>query len=267
MIDHVAHGALGRLEEIGPVGRRRVPGRGVGPGGKGARRADLGLRETSGLLEAEAERHLRSHLDRGDAHLAVALRAMPVAHAEERARHPHGQVERRAARELLDVHVAAVLPGRHRAVSAGLVERRAHDARERLDRHGDAAVHARVRAVGEVPDLEERLREVRLRQQPAPRPDRGPAEVGVGLHVEDLDRQHVAGLGAADTHGTRQGMPAEGPAVEHIRVGRRPRVEEIGRVPRLEGYRVTGLDLEPGRDGVVPLVVHLPRVELMHTGA
>src|SRR5207245_2466733 len=88
-----------------------------------------------------------------------AVVAYPVADAEEGAVHPYGQVERRALRELLDVHVAAVLPRRHRAVAARLVEGGAHHARERLDGHGHTLVHARVGPVGQVPDLEKRLAE------------------------------------------------------------------------------------------------------------
>ena len=123
-----------------------------------------------------------------------------------------------------------------------------------------------MRAVGEVPDLEERLREVRLGQEPAPGADRCPAKVGGGLHVEDLDHEHVARLRAADAHGTRQWMPAKGPTVEHIGTGRRARVEAVGGVPRLEDHGVPGLDLEPGRDRIVPFIVDQIRVQLVHTG-
>ena len=118
-----------------------------------------GLGRAAGL-QTEARGDAAAHLDRGDAHLAVALDGVGVAHAEERPVHPHRQVERRARGELLDVHVAAVLPGRHGAVAAGHVERGPHHARERRNRHRDVVARAGVGAVAQVPDLQVRLAEI-----------------------------------------------------------------------------------------------------------
>jgi len=91
-----------------------------------AARPELRLLLLSRLREAESERDLSHHLDGGHAYLAVALRGVGVAHAEEAAVHPHGEVERSAGDQVLHVHVAAVLSRRHRAVRSGLVERHAH---------------------------------------------------------------------------------------------------------------------------------------------
>ena len=107
---------------------------------------------------------------------------MGVADGQERPLDPDREVDGRPGGELLDVHVPAVLPGRHGAVAAGLVERGPEDPGKRRERHGHArarvGAHPRERAVLEVPDLEERVREVGLRQEPAARADVGPAERG-----------------------------------------------------------------------------------------
>ena len=47
-------------------------------------------------------------LDRGDADFAIALRAMPVAHGEQRAVGENGKIQSRAGDQLLVVHIAAV---------------------------------------------------------------------------------------------------------------------------------------------------------------
>ena len=73
------------------------------------------------------------------------------------------------------------------------------------------SAHARVDMVGDVPDLQVRLREIRLGEQAAPRADRRPAEIGGGLHLEHLDHERVAGGGAAHAHGPVSGWPRNGP--------------------------------------------------------
>src|SRR5207245_13515 len=82
---------------------------------------------------------------------------------------PHGQPERGPGGELLDVHVAAVLPGRHRAVTTRLIERDPHDAGEGIERHGDTVAHPRAGAVGEIRHLGARLREVLCAEHAAAR--------------------------------------------------------------------------------------------------
>ena len=218
MVDHVANRLLRAGEEVGAVRGRREARPALGRRDERAPRPELRLLLLSPGRESEAERDPSHHLDRRDAHLAVALRRVRVADAEERAVHPHRKEERRPGGELLEVHVAAVLPGRHRAVGSGLVEGHAHHPRKRGDRHGDVPSHARVRAVAEVPDGQMRLREVGLRQETSPRADRRPAERGGGLHVEDLDRQHVAASRAPDADRARQRMAAERAAREDVRV-------------------------------------------------
>ena len=85
-------------------------------------------------------------------------------------------------------------------------------------RHREALAGPRVGAVGQIPDLQEGLREIRLGQQAAAGPDRGPAEVG-RLHLEDLHHQRVARARAAHPYRPGQGVPAEGTAREHVGVG------------------------------------------------
>jgi len=124
---------------------------------------------------------------------------------------------------------------------------------------------ASVGAVAQVPDLQVGLREVGLGQETAAGTDGGPSEVG-RLHLEDLHHQRVARARAAHPHRPRQGVAAEGPAGQHVGVGRRAGVVAIRRVARLEHHRVARVDLEAGRDGVVPLVLHLAGVEVMVHG-
>ena len=120
--------------------------------------------------------------------------------------------------------------------------------------------------VGNVPDLKVRLGEIRLGEQAAPRADRRPAEIGGGLHLQHLDHQRVAGGGAAHAHGTRERVAAERPASEHVGMGGVLRVVAVGGIARVEGHRVTGVDLEAGLEGIVPLVVHLVRGETVRGG-
>src|SRR5882724_13589496 len=118
MLDHVADRLLSAGEEIRAVCRGHVAGAPLERGHERSAGPEARLAKAPPRLEAEAERDARHHLDRRDAHLTVALRRVRVADAEERAVDPHGQEQRRARHQLLDVHVAAVLPRGNRAVSA-----------------------------------------------------------------------------------------------------------------------------------------------------
>ena len=153
MVDHVAHRLLRGGEEVGPVRGCRVVRSVIGRVRRRRRRDELWLGEPPAGTQPEAERDAPHHLDGGHADLAVALGGVGVADAEQRTVDQHGQEERRAGDELLDVHVAARAPRRHRAVTARLVERHAHDAGERRQRHRHAVVHACVPSIGDVPDL------------------------------------------------------------------------------------------------------------------
>ena len=123
-------------------------------------------------------------------------------------------------------------------------------------------VHPRVASVREVPDLQKGLGEVRLGQQATSGSDRRPAEIGAGLHVEDLDHERVTRLRAADLDGTGERVPAEWPASQHVFVGRGPGVETIGGVARLEDDGVAGVDFDPRCERVVPLLVNDIVVEM-----
>ena len=186
----------GRSCSGSPAGRRRR-GRGRwrwwryhGPGARpppaGRRCAELRLGAAAGRgCRPKRSVTLRAHLDRGDAHLAVALGAVGVAHAEQRAVHQHRQVERGAGGELADVHVAAAAPGRHRAVAAGLVEGHAHHAGERLDGHRHRACPCARGCRRRDPRCSGTAWRSRLSgSRPRPGPDRRPAEVERRPHVE-----------------------------------------------------------------------------------
>src|SRR5467141_1353231 len=90
-----------------------------------------------------------------------------------------------------------------------------------------------------------------------------PAEVRSRLHVEDLDHQRVAGARAADLHRTGERVAAERAAAQDVVVGRGLRVEAVGGVAGLEHDGIAGLDLQPGRQRVVPLLVDLVVAELV----
>jgi hypothetical protein len=87
-----------------------------------------------------------------------------VADADERLVDPHGQPEDAAPGQVLQVHVAAVLARRNRAVRTLAREGRADDAGERCerDRNVVALRHTRDGSVGQVPDLQMVARELLL---------------------------------------------------------------------------------------------------------
>ena len=230
MLDHVADRLLRGREEIGPVRRRREVRTAIGAQADRAAGAKARLGDAAALRESEAQCHPRAHLHGGDADLAIALRAMRIADAEERAVDEHRQVERRARVELLDVHVAAAAPGRHRAVPAGLVERDTHHAGERRERHHDRTVrHARGFLVRQIPDAEVRLREIFLGQEAASRAHLRPSEIEGRHDFDDLDEQRVADVRAFHLHGPGEGMALEH-ALEHVFLRRALRIRAERRI-------------------------------------
>ena len=64
------------------------------------------------LVYGKTHRRRSPHLNGGDAHLAVALGKMPVAGRVQPAGHGHGDEQAGTFRQLLGVHIPAVLPGR-----------------------------------------------------------------------------------------------------------------------------------------------------------
>ncbi|EAY64674.1 conserved hypothetical protein [Burkholderia cenocepacia PC184] len=113
------------------------------------------------LDEVHAHMHPAGHFDRAaERDLAVALAEVQVADRQARAIHVHGEKHLRAARQILDVAIAAMLARRHRAraLRGGLVarvarelahvrggrERRIRERRHALGRGGDQAGFARV---------------------------------------------------------------------------------------------------------------------------
>src|SRR6267154_1424069 len=77
-------------------------------------------------------------LDRGEVDLAIALAGVRVAGPQQRAGYEHRHVERRAGREVADVHVARILARRHAGILAGLLAGDAERAGEGLERDPDA---------------------------------------------------------------------------------------------------------------------------------
>ena len=147
------------------------------------------------------------------------------------------------------------VPGRHDRLRARARRADAHRAQERLDRDLDVLAEMDEVAVGEVEDPQVGIGEV-VGQQPEPRQDRGPAPA-LGVQVEHLDRQRVAGLGAAD--GDRPGQRIDAVPVEagdHVRVESGPIWSSLtSRV--WTTTRVAALDREYRRVAGVPGEVDL----------
>ena len=138
---------------------------------------ELRPRHVDVLAHRQPDRRPHRRLDRGPAHLAVALRRVAVADREPGARHEDGQEQRRAGDEVAGVHVAAVDVGRDRAQRPG--ERARRPSRRRTARAGRGCP-ARTRLVplapGTARDLVERVGEV-VGQQPEAGDVGGPAPV------------------------------------------------------------------------------------------
>ena len=158
--------------------------------------------EVGVLDEVDFERAGQPGLDRGEADLAVALRAVAVAGREQRAFGPNRKIQHCAGAELLVVEVAAERARHHRTDAADVGRRRhAHHAEERvgsqhhtprrLDRAGGAVDAEMDQAlVGKV-----------FRQRAHAGLDDVEAPVVGQLHIDDLDAQRVAGHRATDGDG------------------------------------------------------------------
>ena len=234
--------------------RHQVRGRlGEGPG------------EAEVLAHGEAERARQPGLQGGDADLAVALHPVAVARVKTGAGIVDRQVEGGADLEFLVVHVAAE-PPRDRGADAapGGGRGRAHDAEERVEgkfrapgQHRDAPRHVDVRVDGLV------IREL-VRQRAEQRQDRHEAPIHAELQVEDVDLQHVAGLGPAHVDRPRDEVGAgalrqrvEGAAVilrHPDRIGMEG-FASAGR-ERVQRHGIAGGDLQDGRQRGVEIAQH-----------
>src|SRR5215469_2326735 len=162
-----------RLRPRGPVQRRQPRHHGVerGPHGLvqvgaeperdppgGRLRVHRCQRPAGGQVHDGPGRHRA--LDRRAADLAVALRPVPVAQVEQRARHGDRQVQRRARHEFLAVDVPARLGARRdRRVLPGRGGRGTRHAEERRDRPGVRPVgRGRPRVRGDLPQEPRRVR-------------------------------------------------------------------------------------------------------------
>ena len=190
------------------------------------------------LQHVEADVDLARDLDAGEADLAVAHRRVHVAHGEHAAGLAHGEEDLRAFAVEMVVEIAAVPAGepvRERLA----VGRDADDADHRAGRKRDALV------LPDHPVLHlEQAGERRLHlldQLPEAGDERCDAPLD-RTHVEDLDDERVARLGALHRHRACR-------AVDARHVDRRDQVVLASdlaaeAVVRLEGDDVAGLDLE-----------------------
>ncbi len=230
---------------------------------------------TAGERLARALDHLElhhrggPHLDRGHAHLAVALGEVAVAHREQRALDRHRELERRPLGDLLDVHVAAVLArwdraqavggrralaghraggvGRHHQAAAAQQCLLALGPRGHLLARGCEADHAHERgardaharqlpggrpAVGDLP-VHQVGHRVEVAQEAEPRHDAG-ERVGLGQDVDELDLEEIAR--ARSLHQHRPGDRVDRTRVHtgHARGG--------GRRPELSVHAIAGLE-------------------------
>ncbi len=88
----------------------------------------------------------------GDANLAVTLRSVSIAAAEERPFDLNGKIERGAAGELAGVHVPAERSRRHDRLLFCTYRADAHRPEERLDRNRNVVSETRELTVGQVED-------------------------------------------------------------------------------------------------------------------
>ena len=145
---------------------------------------------------------------------------MAVAAGKQRARHEHRQIELGARRQFLVVEVAAHRARDQRGDAApGRRRRHAHHAEKRLERQieppGQPADHPLlVERNVQQPGFVEIVG-----QGAGERPDHIVAPVLPELDVEDLDLQHVAGLGALDRDRTGQDMAGHHPLVFGMNLG------------------------------------------------
>ncbi len=151
------------------------------------------------------ETELAGHagLKRGDADLAVALDAVPVAGEEQRTLVEHRQVQRRAGAQLLVVHVAAEA-ARHRRAAAAPRRRGSgrDDAEERIERNlRPPWHHAEVPFVVHL-GVDGLILGELFGQRAEQRQNGDEPPILADADIQDIDLQHVARLGAFDEDGT-----------------------------------------------------------------
>ena len=179
----------------------------------------------------------------------VALRAVRVAHVEEAPGVEHGQIDGRAGLQILHVQVAPEGSGRRRPLDAGFghaglahhgIGRHGQDAHERLERHLDVvgeerdlhAVHfPRVDHVAAALrwDVQGRIAlpktGIRHQEHAAARARAVDAPVHPSLDGENLDLQHIPGLGPLDMDGSRDDVTAL--PVPTPSLARRPEIQHV----------------------------------------
>jgi hypothetical protein len=153
-------------------------------------------------VQVEAQGRVHRALDASNADLAVALGCVRVAAREEGAGVVHRKEEPAALRKVAGVHVAAERARGHDRRLHRIGGVYAHRPEEGLYGDNDVVLEMRVVAGGEVEDLEVRLGEVLL-EQPEAGDDRRPAPP-LGVDVEDLHLQDVAGLRTLNSDGASQ---------------------------------------------------------------
>ncbi|MPM04507.1 hypothetical protein SDC9_50785 [bioreactor metagenome] len=187
-LDHVAHRLAHRLVEILVEAHRDQLVGGFGEGG-----LDLEV-----LAHGQAETSLERRLDGGDADLAIPLATMAIAGGEQRARVEHRQIERRARAQILVVHIAAEGARLGRANPAPDRRRRnPHDAEERIERQLHAPGQGAGARLGIDRDMDRLVIGELVGQRAQKRQDPGKAPVLNRLHVQNVDLQNIARLGAA----------------------------------------------------------------------
>ena len=191
------------------------------------------------LQKRDADRHLAGDLDTGEADLAVAHRRVHVADRQHPARLADREVDGCAGSVQMVVEVPAVLAGV--AVRQRLAAGRAADHSDHRAKWERDAVGHVDRVALDAEDLCERRAD--LLDQLAHPGDEGREASLVRSHLEELDDERVAGLGAADRDRARG-------AVDAFEVDLR---DEIGLRPDLPGEAVVRLE----RD-------HLARLDLEH---
>ena len=187
------------------------------------------------MRSGQPEAALQRGLDRGDADLAVALDAMAVAAGKQRARHEHRQIEFCAGASSL----LSRLPPIARGISEVMRPQAGGGATPITPKNGFSG---RSSPHGSRPTMRSRssgmlssagLVEI-VGQGAGERADQIVAPVLPQLDVENLDLQHVAGLGALDRDGPGQDMTGQHPLVLGVDLGKLGRDVKlaVGPAPR-----------------------------------
>ncbi len=174
--------------------------------------------------DRQAEAAGKPGLEGRDADLAVPLHPVAVAGEEQGTLGQDGEIEGRAGLQLLVVHVAAEGAGHVRdAAPPGLGRRHRHDAEKGLERQLRAPGQGGDPARPVDPGMDGLIVGELVGQRAQQRHHGHEAPVLVDLNVQDVDLQHVAGLGPAHEGGAGQDVGA-GPLrhlVEDQAMGRR----------------------------------------------